>query len=284
MRAFIQCTVSSNMLEPINPNVFNAYKGLEDMGFECVKFSTLQDLADYYHSRGELIVGGIGIIRKRLKAFDIDPITVDYPEELKEFLGRTIQESTLSNIANNPETWPIFIKSKEQKRIHVNKYLFLDVDGVLNSEAFYTEISQNDRMLKIHEENPSISGQMVYKLSNFDPEAIKRLNKIFKETGCKLIVSSSWRFDSDLKELFKMVGISNEIFGITGISQTRYRGFEIQNYLDAQKNVLSYCILDGDCDMLPTQLDNFIQTDFRVGLTEDNVNKAIKILNRYDEH
>lgn len=117
MRAFIQCTVSNNMLEPINPNVFNAYKGLEDMGFECVKFSTLQDLADYYHSRGELIVGGIGIIRKRLKAFDIDPITVDYPEELKEFLGRTIQESTLSNIANNPETWPIFIKSKEQKRI-----------------------------------------------------------------------------------------------------------------------------------------------------------------------
>lgn len=117
MRAFIQCTVSNNMLEPINPNVFNAYKGLEDMGFECVKFSTLQDLAYYYHSRGELIVGGIGIIRKRLKAFDIDPIMVDYPEELKEFLGRTIQESTLSNIANNPETWPIFIKSKEQKRI-----------------------------------------------------------------------------------------------------------------------------------------------------------------------
>lgn len=117
MRAFIQCTVSNNMLEPINPNVFNAYKGLEDMGFECVKFSTLQDLADYYHSRGEIIVGGIGIIRKRLKAFDIDPITVDYPEELKEFLGRTIQESTLSNIANNPETWPIFVKSKEQKRI-----------------------------------------------------------------------------------------------------------------------------------------------------------------------
>lgn len=92
-------------------------KDLRIWDFECVKFSTLQDLADYYHSRGEIIVGGIGIIRKRLKAFDIDPITVDYPEELKEFLGRTIQESTLSNIANNPETWPIFIKSKEQKRI-----------------------------------------------------------------------------------------------------------------------------------------------------------------------
>ena len=166
----------------------------------------------------------------------------------------------------------------------MSKYLFLDVDGVLNSEAFYTEISQNDRMLKIHKENPSMPGQMIYKLSNFYPKAVERLNRRFRETECKLVVSSSWRFDSDLKELFKMVGIQQEIFGITGISQTRYRGFEIQNYLDTQKDVLSYCILDDDCDMLPTQLDSFIQTDFRVGLTEDNVNKAIKILNKYDEH
>lgn len=166
----------------------------------------------------------------------------------------------------------------------MSKYLFLDVDGVLNSEAFYTEISQNDRMLKIHKENPSMPGQMIYKLSNFDPKAVERLNRIFRETECKLVVSSSWRFDSDLKKLFKMVGIQQEIFGITGISQTRYRGFEIQNYLDTQKDVLSYCILDDDCDMLPTQLDSFIQTDFRVGLTEDNVNKAINILNKYDEH
>lgn len=85
----------------------------------------------------------------------------------------------------------------------MNPNTFNKITRLLNGEAFYTEISQNDRMLKIHEENPSISGQMIYKLSNFDPEAIERLNKIFKETGCKLIVSSSWRFDSDLKELFK---------------------------------------------------------------------------------
>ena len=81
-----------------------------------------------------------------------------------------------------------------------------------------------------------------------------------------------------------MVGIQQEIIGKTGISQTRYRGFEIQNYLDTQKDVLSYCILDDDCDMLPTQLDSFIQSDFSVGLTEDIVNKAINILNKYDEH
>lgn len=114
MRAFIQC---DKHLEPINPNVFNAYKGLEDMGFECVKFHTLEDLDAYYHSRGELIVGGIGIIRKRLVKFDIIPPTVDYPDELKGYLGRSVTEMKLSDIANHPERWPVFIKSKEQKLI-----------------------------------------------------------------------------------------------------------------------------------------------------------------------
>lgn len=167
----------------------------------------------------------------------------------------------------------------------MNKYLFLDIDGVLNSEEFYVEMSQNDRMNKIHKENPNMSGSMVYKLSNFDPKAVERLNKILKETECKLVVSSSWRFDTDLEELFEIVGINANIFGITGINNTRYRGFEIKDYLDnTNSEVLSYCILDDDCDMLPEQLNNFVHTDYRVGLTEDDVNKAIKILNNYDEH
>lgn len=43
-------------------------------------------------------------------------------------------------------------------------------------------------------------------------------------------------------------------------------------------------VVDGENMKGKTELDSFIQTDFRVGLTEDNVNKAIKILNKYDEH
>lgn len=40
-----------------------------------------------------------------------------------------------------------------------------------------------------------------------------------------------------------------------------------------------YVILDDDSDMLDTQRNNFIHTDWEVGLTEENVNDAIKILN-----
>lgn len=113
MRAFIQ----SKNGEPCNPNIFNAYYGLKDMGFECIMFSSYQDLVDHHHHRDEIIVGGIGMIRRRLKDFDIDPPMIDYPDELDIYLGRVIYRSTLSYISNHPEKWPVFIKSQEQKRI-----------------------------------------------------------------------------------------------------------------------------------------------------------------------
>ena len=55
MRAFIQCNkhfdliTESEKLEPINPNVFNAFYGLKDMGFECIFFETYDDLIDFRH-------------------------------------------------------------------------------------------------------------------------------------------------------------------------------------------------------------------------------------------
>lgn len=115
MRAFLQSRDSDYGLEPCNHNIFNAYCGLRDMGFECVRFKSLEDLEDHHHHRDEIIVGGVGMIRKRLQKFDIVPPMVDYPAELSPYLGRIILESKLSAVVNNPDLWPIFIKSKEQK-------------------------------------------------------------------------------------------------------------------------------------------------------------------------
>lgn len=85
------------------------------MGFECIRFSSLQDLEDYHHHRDEIIVGGVGMIRKRLQAFNINPPMIDYPTELSGYLDRVIIKDKLSNIANNPELWPVFVKSVDQK-------------------------------------------------------------------------------------------------------------------------------------------------------------------------
>lgn len=77
------------------------------------------------------------------------------------------------------------------------------------------------------------------------------------------------------------------IYFISGHRDLSYEEFE-KYYVPKIEEVIKSDpfaeFLVGDCDMLPEQLNNFVHTDYRVGLTEDDVNKAIKILNNYDEH
>lgn len=112
MRAFIQCDKDMN---PMNPNVYNAYYGFREMGFECIFFHDYDELDLNYHTISDIIVGGIGMIRRRLEHFGIYVEDYDYPEELKKYLGRNVWESTINTICNNPDNWPVFVKSKEQK-------------------------------------------------------------------------------------------------------------------------------------------------------------------------
>ena len=87
MRAFIQCDRIDGL--PINPNVYNAYYGLRNLGFECIFFKTYQELLDHHHTRGEVISGGLEIIWR----------------------------SKINYIRDHPREWPVFIKSVEGKRL-----------------------------------------------------------------------------------------------------------------------------------------------------------------------
>lgn len=68
----------------------------------------------------------------------------------------------------------------------INKYLFLDVDGVLNSDEWYHEEWNKDH---------------VYPQGDFDPKCVEIVNRIVKETGCKVVVSSSWRAEANLQSI-----------------------------------------------------------------------------------
>lgn len=68
------------------------------------------------------------------------------------------------------------------------------------------------------------------------------------------------------------------------------RGYEIQQWIDDHKdNIISYCIIDDDTDMLPSQKNNFVRTsdntdhpdciDIGYGLTKKCSEKVIEILN-----
>lgn len=159
----------------------------------------------------------------------------------------------------------------------MNKFIFLDIDGVMNSTLFYSERTQDKRYkewIKDHSEH------IAWDACNIDPRAVKRLNRITDATKAKIVVSSTWRSDSNLQEVFTLVGIKEPIYDVTPYMRSRHRGSEIQEWLDKQTEPYRYVILDDDSDMLDWQLPYFIRTNWlRWGLSDEDVEQAIHILN-----
>ena len=159
------------------------------------------------------------------------------------------------------------------------KVIFLDIDGVLNSEEFFVEMTQNCRYDAYR--SAGYSAKMSRNLCSLDSVAIANLNHLITQTGAKIVVSSTWRSDDPfLQEVFAVVGIPAYV-GITPYTVTRHRGLEINYWLDKHPEVENYVILDDDNDMLDKQLEHFVQTDaYKRGLSLENVEQAIKILNK----
>jgi hypothetical protein len=186
------------------------------------------------------------------------------------------------------------------------KVIFLDFDGVLNSENWY-----RNRMDLINEGNYERN----YPSSEFDPESIKELNRIISETDANVVVSSTWRIGKkiiDLQNMLNEVGFIGEIIDTTPslfargvdndektIRYTTPRGCEIDWWLEQkgkfqriswslerqleylEKSIVkNYIILDDDSDMLYNQREHYVKCNaYGAGLDKKTADTAIKILN-----
>ena len=175
------------------------------------------------------------------------------------------------------------------------KVLFLDIDGVLNSEnwfAYRIYCVKNNMVNILMNFVDTDDRNIKHKLTMLDDRAITNLNRIIEETGCKVVLSSSWRSSIESENIFtqnllKLKGFKYEFYDVTPRlwfnDFSSRRGEEINLWLDKESekhNIESFVILDDDSDMLPEQMNNFIHVDGQVGLTDRDVLTAIKILNK----
>lgn len=113
MKAYIQTKQTGRIL---NTNIFNAEEGFLTMGIETIHFCNYHELESPGIQREDIIVSGIGVVEHRLKDLGIEVPCLDYPEELRSYLGRSIWKSSINTISSHPELWPVFVKPVANKR------------------------------------------------------------------------------------------------------------------------------------------------------------------------
>lgn len=160
--------------------------------------------------------------------------------------------------------------------------IFLDLDGVLNSIEtchYYHDLSGGGNGYGGLFHPPTVP---TYDNVLWGQKLVDNLKKIVDATDAKIVISSTWRMGHPWPtfiDMFKIYYWENApVIGATPIKHTK-RGYEIQEYLNKHPEVTNYVILDDSTDMLAEQFDNFVNTDEKVGLTEEDADAAIKILN-----
>lgn len=134
------------------------------------------------------------------------------------------------------------------------KIIFLDIDGVLIPYG-----QRDNRVL--------------------DEKCVWRLKEIIAATGADVVLSSSWRIGTVREVITKMLGEwMVEILDVTP-TEGRYRGHQIQLWLQQNKYRDQYLILDDEVGSFPDNLlRHAIVVDPYNGLTDADVDRAIEML------
>lgn len=150
--------------------------------------------------------------------------------------------------------------------------VFLDIDGVLNSEQY-----MKTKKGTVYAEGFQYPG-LEWWADGLDPEAMERLNRLVERTGAEIVVSSTWRLGGDvewLQKILEMRGFRGRVIGVTPRYGDGPRSREIAAWVD-RFGPKRYVVLDDDSDAeIPGKT---VRTSFRCGLTDEDVDKAVGIL------
>lgn len=157
-----------------------------------------------------------------------------------------------------------------------DKIIFLDIDGVLNSDAFLRAANAHAR--KIGHLDP---------VTHIDASRVARLNDLLATSQAEVCLSTSWRVIFGLEktvELLTKSGLRGTIIGQTPkLHGPRFssppppRGNEIQAWL-SENPTRSYVILDDDQEAGVGHAKRFVCVPN--GLTKRHVSRATRILTK----
>lgn len=145
------------------------------------------------------------------------------------------------------------------------KVIFLDIDGVLNSD--YTVAITKSGCTFV------------------DIAKVIRLKWIVEATNAKLVLSSDWRYDRnisplnedflELKNVLTEYGLS--FYDFTPEINWMNRELEIQTWLNKHPEVDKFIILDDRTDF-PNLMEHLVHTRTSIGLTSEKMQEAIAAL------
>lgn len=145
------------------------------------------------------------------------------------------------------------------------KAIFLDIDGVLNSNehtAFIKSFISYDETM----------------IEPFDDECLYNLKYIVDETDAKIIITSIWRLFPDylyiLMNKLEEYGLDKNVISLTISNKYKDKLQEIAVKLK-KLGITEYVVLDNDKTL---NLDRHIITNNVTGLTEIDAKQAVKIL------
>lgn len=132
----------------------------------------------------------------------------------------------------------------------MTKIIFLDFGGVLNTEHY--------QGLLMYQGKPWQDRHGAF----FDPASVRQLQRIIDATHADIVVESSWKY-----------------LGLEAMQEMWEQWHLPGRVIDNAKSDTRYVIIDDEYVILDSQQPHFILTNPYAGITEEDADRAISILN-----
>lgn len=169
----------------------------------------------------------------------------------------------------------------------MKKIIFLDFDGVLNTEH------NQDMLLYKGKAWKDKHGAF------FDLKAVAELNRIVEETKADIVIESSWKYLGleAMRQMWRDRNMPGNVIDVTPSSasnnwllnanldemdpaHTQWKGVEIASWIaENLHDEDRYVIIDDEYVILDSQLPHFILTNPYDGIIPELADRAIKLLN-----